>query len=325
MKSKWFNPEKNLLTLPILWVTVSIIILTSLTLGFIIYLNTPLIKDLSANGFNNFVKIFSVPLGVLALIIPIVGLLAANHRSSQTSRAITTSNSQNNFSNYYKHLEEFKKHCNELKTKEDLHFGFKEIKEIDSRIIHKILYPDAKDKGIIIPTIQQIKLLQTILEIYHYIITMNIYNGLHLMSLPVKFIRANNEHLDIFLKHIKYVDLEAHKTRMHVVDHDIYILDGYYFNYAKEMISKIKLLYEIFCFDESFDFSRSGKNALYNLEIKIAKNIHKVSYNKNERFVWDDNTKIVKSEEMVTKEYDFKRKELHDIKIEIEKLQQLNP
>lgn len=76
-----------------------------------IFLNGNLSFNLSAAGFNEFVSIFKFPLSMLALTIPIVGLLAVNHRSEQTKLQIKLSSEQNNFVNHYKHIEEFEKFC----------------------------------------------------------------------------------------------------------------------------------------------------------------------------------------------------------------------
>ncbi|MGR5150210.1 hypothetical protein ACQKP8_27145 [Photobacterium alginatilyticum] len=105
-----FDPLKSFVQLPILWVVVSLITIISSVVFISIIVNTDLIWSFDANGFNLFLSYFKVPLSILALIIPIVALLAANHRSEQTREQIRISNSQNSFSNHYKHIEEFEKY-----------------------------------------------------------------------------------------------------------------------------------------------------------------------------------------------------------------------
>jgi len=61
---------------------------------------------------------FRVPLGILATLIPNIALLAASHRSEQTKEQIRITSEQNVFSNYYKHLEEFLKHCKNWDVKD---------------------------------------------------------------------------------------------------------------------------------------------------------------------------------------------------------------
>lgn len=122
---KSFDPEKSLLSLPVVhWIagtSVALAVIFSLPILVACY-SMPL--SISGNGFNYFALQFKVPLGILALGLALIGLCGANHRSEQTKRQIertahqidlTTlqiklTTGQNNFSNYFKHLEEFEKH-----------------------------------------------------------------------------------------------------------------------------------------------------------------------------------------------------------------------
>lgn len=111
MLRKHFDPRESFFGLTVVKATFSIIVALSVIFSLIIIYNSDIDLDLSYKGFNRFVEIFKVPLGTLALLIPSVALLAANHRSEQTREQILTAQSQNNFSNYYKHIEEFDKYC----------------------------------------------------------------------------------------------------------------------------------------------------------------------------------------------------------------------
>ena len=84
---------------------------------------------------------FKIPFWVLALLIPIIGLFNANHKSEQAKAAMELTKSQNNFANYYKHAEEFVKHCNLLEE----HYEAHQLK-IFSRKLHYSLYPDGPTK-----------------------------------------------------------------------------------------------------------------------------------------------------------------------------------
>lgn len=132
MKSEWFDPHKSFLSLRIVWVTVFILSVISISSSSIIVVYSDLEIDLSYSGFNYFITVFKFPLAIAALIIPIVALLAANHRSEQTKEQIRVTNSQNVFSNYYKHIEEFTKY---LEGRVD--------KSVDLRFAHNNLYPNA--------------------------------------------------------------------------------------------------------------------------------------------------------------------------------------
>ncbi|WP_135457657.1 hypothetical protein [Vibrio echinoideorum] len=136
MTSKYFDPQKSFLHLQVVWGAISALLTFAIVIALVIIFNTSLVWDLSANGFNYFIFVFRFPLGILAMIIPIVALLAANHRSEQTKEQIKATGLQNNFSNYYKHLEEFVKYSQE---------NLKDIQDLDFRLIHKRIYPNSQE------------------------------------------------------------------------------------------------------------------------------------------------------------------------------------
>ena len=129
-----FNPNKSFIELHIVWFVVLTITFTALIITFAIITNTPLKINFSSNGFNTFISVFKFPLGLLALIIPIVALLSANHRSEQTREQIRLTTMQNSFANYYKHIEEFQKVASKIYSNETA-----------SRNAHKILFPLAHE------------------------------------------------------------------------------------------------------------------------------------------------------------------------------------
>jgi len=135
LKSKWFNPEKSFLHLGIVWAVICSLLIVASGVSWVIITNTPLAWNLSSNGFNDFISIFRFPLGILTLIIPIVALLAANHRSEQTKEQIRVTAVQNDFANYYKHLEEFVKYVDKQECTDNTS---------GARYIHKMLYPNAQ-------------------------------------------------------------------------------------------------------------------------------------------------------------------------------------
>jgi len=132
-----FDPHKSFVTLPIFWVTVGTILSIAFLISLVIYANENLHFDFTAKGFNGFLNIFKLPLGISALIIPIVALLAANHRSEQTKAQILTNKQQNMFSNYYKHIEEFEKYVELINSRKT---GFSVPHK---RNCHKRLFPKA--------------------------------------------------------------------------------------------------------------------------------------------------------------------------------------
>ncbi|MBO0154594.1 MULTISPECIES: hypothetical protein [Vibrio] len=88
------------------------------------------------------------------MIIPIVALLAANHRSEQTKEQIRVTNQQNNFANYYKHIEEYEKYAMTIAD-------YEEISRRNIRRNHKLLFSRAIDGDYSVSTelLETIKLL----------------------------------------------------------------------------------------------------------------------------------------------------------------------
>ncbi|EJR0950526.1 hypothetical protein NYG22_001961 [Vibrio alginolyticus] len=119
-KRKWFHPDIGFFNLVIVRVTIAIILSVSTIISLFIVYESNFEIDLSYVGWNNFITYFKVPLGTLATLIPLGAIYATHHRSIQTLEQMKQTNmqlkmtaSQNEFSNYYKHLEEFEKYCKE--------------------------------------------------------------------------------------------------------------------------------------------------------------------------------------------------------------------
>ncbi len=139
MASKHFDPHTSFIHLPVVKLTVLILFSISIFLSTVIVFKSDIEWDFSYNGFNDALVIFRFPLGILATIIPIVALLAANHRSEQTKEQIRVTNAQNIFSNYYKHMEEFSKYLDPLVNNKGI------AVDIDTRYTHSNFFSNAKD------------------------------------------------------------------------------------------------------------------------------------------------------------------------------------
>ncbi|WP_441258187.1 hypothetical protein ACS18Q_18515 [Vibrio sp. Vf1514] len=134
-RNNHFDPEISFLDLKVVRFTIGTMLLTSILIALIIYTQTGLEFRFDYEGFNNLLNIFKVPLGFSALIIPIVALLAANHRSEQTKKQIEVTNKQNCFSNHYKHLEEFEKYFKKYEKVDEC------MSTLDSRHMHGLIFP----------------------------------------------------------------------------------------------------------------------------------------------------------------------------------------
>lgn len=116
MSRNWFNASKSFLDLPLVRWTFGGIFLLGVILVTIIATNTAIKWDLSASGFNYALEVFKFPLGILALLIPLMAIFAAAHRSEQLKKQIEVTADQNRFANYYKHKEEFVKFIKTLNS-----------------------------------------------------------------------------------------------------------------------------------------------------------------------------------------------------------------
>lgn len=146
-----FDPEKSLLSLPVVHYIGGTCLILSIAFSIPIVLACiSLPFSSSGDGINFFALQFKVPLGILAFGLALIGLCGANHRSEQTKRQIqrttdqiartdqqiSLTRSQNNFSNYFKHIEEFEKYC-------ESHLS--EPKNKKAREIHARIFPNARD------------------------------------------------------------------------------------------------------------------------------------------------------------------------------------
>ncbi|NOR81687.1 MAG: hypothetical protein GQ529_12790 [Methyloprofundus sp.] len=133
-----FDPLKSFISLPVVWGAVGALSATAILFAIIITVNSNLEWNSDYHGVNRIFTIYKLPLTTFALIIPIVALLAANHRSEQTKVQILASNEQNVFANYYKHIEEFEKFIAS-------NVSDTEITTESIRYCHKTLFPYANE------------------------------------------------------------------------------------------------------------------------------------------------------------------------------------
>lgn len=126
--------EKSLFELRRFWLAISFPLLFSASVAFYIAYTSDLNFLKGYEGLNSALDIFKVPLGILALVFPLVALAASSHRSEQSKKQIIISESQNSFANYYKHLEEFDKIVIKLKQS----FG---LGDFNNRYLYELLFP----------------------------------------------------------------------------------------------------------------------------------------------------------------------------------------
>ncbi|NQY65679.1 MAG: hypothetical protein HRT38_18665 [Alteromonadaceae bacterium] len=161
-KYKFFSHKKSFFQLLIVWFSFIIIILISIFLAYGISEDEKYIGCMSAICYKTFIESYKLPIGIMSLLIPVGALFAAQHRSEQYIAQIDKMENQNNFINYYKHLEEFNEYIknNELlkdvskvrKThialfrnirKGDYEIQFTTVLRINSILVN--IYDDIKD------------------------------------------------------------------------------------------------------------------------------------------------------------------------------------
>lgn len=132
-RTRWFDPHESFLKLKSFWVPFVVIIV-----GFIFLcwkVSDTYLLEFSWNwDLQNMYEWFKIPLWELALLIPVLGLFNANHKSEQSKASMELTRSQNNFANYYKHLEEFEKYMGKAWVKKS------EFRCTNERLLHSVIF-----------------------------------------------------------------------------------------------------------------------------------------------------------------------------------------
>ncbi len=132
----FFDPHKSFFSLLIVRFSLILFISVFVASLFFVLKTSEIAYHGGYEGLNKALVIFKVPLGVLAISIPVIGILAAFHRSEQTREQIRVSINQNNFVNYYKHIEEFDKY---IKS-----YPATNIEFININALHSQFFPAAR-------------------------------------------------------------------------------------------------------------------------------------------------------------------------------------
>ncbi|HHU0742621.1 TPA: hypothetical protein ACT915_000140 [Serratia marcescens] len=83
------------------WLSILIPLALSITLSIPLWLQTKI--NISAEGYDNFLRIFKLPIGVLSLSIPLVAIVAHIHRTIQTAEQIQTTRRKNAADSFFSH------------------------------------------------------------------------------------------------------------------------------------------------------------------------------------------------------------------------------
>jgi hypothetical protein len=130
------DPLKSFTELPAFRITIILSISLATIFTILIIFNSDIVWRFDYVGFNSFVEIFRVPLSILAIAVTVIAILATMHRSAQTKEQILSTNRQNIFSNYYKHIEEFEKYYKTIT-------GNGPVYSYNLRLSYERLFPNA--------------------------------------------------------------------------------------------------------------------------------------------------------------------------------------
>ncbi|HGK8533074.1 TPA: hypothetical protein ACJ7RJ_003493, partial [Yersinia enterocolitica] len=83
------------------WISIFFPLIISILLSIPLWIDTTL--DISANGYNKFLSIYRLPIGVLSLSIPLVAIVAHIHRTIQTAEQIKSARDKNVADGFFSH------------------------------------------------------------------------------------------------------------------------------------------------------------------------------------------------------------------------------
>ncbi len=248
--SKLFDPRKSFFELTIVRSTAMIIIGLALILLGVGMVGEGYYPSFTPESYNIFIKDFKLPLGILSLLIPFGALYAAQHRSEISIEQIKQSESQNNFANYYKHLEEFKLLLQDQNIFDDIS---------NYRQLHLRLFPNVKSgnykinnkirENIISNLLLAFKNLKSIEKLSAKLIKNNEKNTEKQLAILKAFLKAYEPIKKIRLRfYFKQTDLDT------ITEHGLAELidNTHLYNYVSGISQSVLNLIEISKFCEEF-------------------------------------------------------------------------
>jgi hypothetical protein len=147
---KWKNPfdldaDKDLSDLAWFKLIIGVGVTSIVVTIVLIVWNNSISYGMTYQHFNGVFEVFKFPLQMLIAMTAAIALLAALHKSEQTRKQIYLANVQNNFVNYYKHLEEFKKYVDHLDPEQITAGNSAENYTINYRQLHSLFYKNSVD------------------------------------------------------------------------------------------------------------------------------------------------------------------------------------
>ncbi|WP_110642636.1 hypothetical protein [Salinicola sp. CPA57] len=148
--------NKSLFQLKRFWWALIVPLLISAVAAIYVFYTSNLRYEAGYEAFNFFLVAYKIPLGLLALVFPLVALVAASHRSEQAANQIYIASEQakltrdqllkveaqlsrqlrqDNISNYFQHVSEFNKLLDRLENSYKVEFHQRDQ-------LYKLIFPD---------------------------------------------------------------------------------------------------------------------------------------------------------------------------------------
>lgn len=134
-----FNPKEGLVVQPLLWLCILVPISLFFTFGYFAWKDYTI--DFSASGFNTFLEISKLPLGVLALSLPCSALAIRVHATHQTALQLQVTEFKNKQDAYYAHEKALHESFSRMPKMTPLGFNDTYDFPVDNRL-YKKLYPN---------------------------------------------------------------------------------------------------------------------------------------------------------------------------------------
>jgi len=246
----YFNPHIAFFSLPIVFWTIRIGLTLIIIMSLIIVIFDPRPFDISASGFNELLSIFKAPITLLGFFAALLALFATNHRSEQNKEAMELTASQNRFSNYYKHIEEYKSYI-------DTHFN-NEIPDqnpsVRVRRLHKALYPKAKTNGVNLSEKMELEIFSITFKFINSITATDFSDKESVQKLVLHIDDCVTSVSALLLDSVTFEKFSHVEINFFIADRTIKVPDALLSAYLQSGLKKLTTINEILYFEEDFNF-----------------------------------------------------------------------
>jgi len=146
--SSWImlNPSQGLMVQPSLWLAIILPFLLFLVFGFFAWSGHSV--SFTSEGFNLFISISKLPLGILAISLPLSALIIRIHSTHQTALQIETTSYKNRQDEYYAHESSLHSYFTRIEPLKLIGFEGEYSLSIDNRLYRKIYPKNSPHTGV---------------------------------------------------------------------------------------------------------------------------------------------------------------------------------